>query len=452
MHLDPCPQLPDPGSDLQELQTDRVELGPGPRRPLKMPSPQGMQKHIGHGMKEEPELIGLEPVAGGPVGEKMGLMVLDHQFHSSQVAVNHLVNDAARTALQVRHHEPEVRTQGVVLSLDDDPAVFLPASRPVGKFTEEPDRLPLPSVTPLGFFDRRSCLPAQHDIRRQSQGIPKVLRLAKLDDLGRGVVRIGPQQDPHLGPGLPDFPDHPLENRHELLTGRPFPRPQNRRHQLPAFSFVDVNRQITVLVVEGVEESELLVPVGRIFRVVDIQKDRHRRRSVRLDKRIGQNLPDAIKIRPRDGVLQPRERRLAGQRLVVGKSLAGHLQRRVPAQRIRVIRVLVAASDLEDPLLEHVQKRMPGVAGMAAIMKDFSDAGEKPHPAFDLPEEKHSGVGGDFAAVKVDFEFFSLEGFKKKPFGGMMNFVQSCFLLSEPKRIVYQYVRGETAFFMNISG
>jgi len=139
-------------------------------------------------MKEEPELIGLEPVAGGPVGEKMGLMVLDHQFHPSPVAVNHLLNDAARTALQVGHHEPEVRTQSVVLSLDDDPAQFLPAPRLVEKLAEETDRLPGPSVTPLGFFAQRSCLPAQHGIRRQSQGIPKVLRLAKLDDLGRGVV------------------------------------------------------------------------------------------------------------------------------------------------------------------------------------------------------------------------------------------------------------------------
>jgi hypothetical protein len=72
---------------------------------------------------------------------------------------------------------------------------------------------------------------------------------------------------------------------------------------------------------------------------------------------------------------------------------------------------------------------MPGVAGMTAIVKNLGHAVKKPHPAFDLPEEKHSGVGGDFAAVKVDFEFFSLEVFKKKPFGGMMNFVQSCFLL-----------------------
>lgn len=75
MHLDPRPQLPNPGADLQNLQTDRIELRPCPRRPLKVTQSQGMQKHIGHGMKEEPELIGLEPVAGSPVGEKMSLMV-----------------------------------------------------------------------------------------------------------------------------------------------------------------------------------------------------------------------------------------------------------------------------------------------------------------------------------------------------------------------------------------
>jgi len=183
MHLDPCPQLPDPGSDLEELEPDRVELGPGPCGSLEVASAQGMQQHISQRMKEEPELIGFEPMTRGPVGEKMGLVVLDHQFHPSAITVNHLVDDAARPTLQVRHHEPEVRTQGIVFSLDDHPARFLPAPRLVEKLAEEPDRLPLLSVTPLGFFDQRSRLPAQHGIRRQSQGIPQVLRLAKLDDL-----------------------------------------------------------------------------------------------------------------------------------------------------------------------------------------------------------------------------------------------------------------------------
>jgi hypothetical protein len=67
---------------------------------------------------------------------------------------------------------------------------------------------------------------------------------------------------------------------------------------------------------------------------------------------LDQDFRDAVKIRTRDGVLQPRERRLAGQRRPVGKSFAGHLQGRVVPQRVRV---LVAAGDLEDSLFEHVQ-------------------------------------------------------------------------------------------------
>jgi len=429
MHLDPRPKLPDPGTDLQDLEPDRVELSPSPRGSLKMTPAQGMQQHIGHGMEEETELVGFKAMTGGSVGEKMGLMVLDHQFHPSSVAVDHFIDHAPGFAFQVRHHEPEVRAQSVVFGLDDDPAVFSPASRSVGKLPEETNRLPLSLVTFFGVFDQCGRPLPQHGIRRQSQGVLQVLRLAKLDDLGRGVIRIGPQQDLDLGPGVPDFPDHPLENRHDLGSRGPFPRPQDRCHQLPALALVDMDRQITVLVVEGVEQGHLLMAMSDVFGVVDVQKDRNRRRSVRLDKRLDQDVRDTVKISPRNGVLQPRERRLAGQRLVVGKSLTGHLQGRVLPQRVRVIRVLVAASDLEDPLLEHVQKRMLGIAGMTAIVKNLGHTLEQPHAAFDLPKEKHSRVGRDLAAVEVDFDLFSLDVFKKKSFRGMMNFVQSCFLL-----------------------
>ena len=60
MHFDPCPKLLDPRSDLENLESDCVELSPGPLRSLKMPPPQGMQQHISHGMKEEAELVGFE--------------------------------------------------------------------------------------------------------------------------------------------------------------------------------------------------------------------------------------------------------------------------------------------------------------------------------------------------------------------------------------------------------
>lgn len=414
MHLDPRPQLPNPGANLQNLQTDRIELGPRPRRPLKVTQPQGMQKHIGHGMKEEPELIGLEPVAGSPVGEKVSLMVFDHQFHPPAVAVNHLVNDAARPALQVRHHEPEVHSQGVVFGLDDDPARFLPACRSVGKLPEEADRLALESVAPFGFFHQRGRLLAQHRVRRQPQGILQVLRLAELDNLRRGVMRIGPQQNPHPRPGFPDFPDHPLDNRHDLLAGGPFARPQDCRPKLPAFPLVEVNRQITILIVEGVEKSHLLMAMSRIFGSVNIEDNPERRSPIRVDEDVHQHVGDAVKICPRNRVLQPGERRLAGQRRLLRKPLASHLQGRVLAQRLGVIGVLVAASDLENPLLEQIEQRMPDVTGMAAVVKDLSHTVKKPHPALDFPKEEHAGVGRDLAAVKVDFELFFLGCLQKE--------------------------------------
>jgi hypothetical protein len=80
-----------------------------------------MQQHISHGMKEEAALIGFETMTGSPIGTKMDLVILDQELHPTSVAVDHLIDEAPGSAFQVRHHEPEVRTQSVVFGLDDDP-------------------------------------------------------------------------------------------------------------------------------------------------------------------------------------------------------------------------------------------------------------------------------------------------------------------------------------------
>ena len=151
-----------------------------------------------------------------------------------------------------------------------------------------------------------------------------------------------------------------------------------------------------------------------IFGIINVQEDLARRSPIRLDERLNQHLGDAIKVCPRDGVLYPGERRLAGQGRFVGKSLASHLQGRVLAQCLGFIGLLVAVSDLEDPWSEHVEQQMPGVTGMAAVVNDLSDTVKKSHPAFDLAQEKHSACGRRFTAVKVDFELFCLRSSKRK--------------------------------------
>jgi hypothetical protein len=129
------------------------------------------------------------------------------------------------------------------------------------------------------------------------------LDIVKTDDLRRGAVRIGPQQDPHRGPDVVDSPDHPLDVPQSQLTRRPFLWPQHHRHQLPAYPRIDVNREITVLVAESAEESYLLMNMSHIFGFFDVRNDSERPSPMRVDGNVNQDIGDEIKIYSRDGRL-----------------------------------------------------------------------------------------------------------------------------------------------------
>jgi len=393
MDFNPRPELPNPSPDLENLQPDHIELRPGPGSSLEMVPPQDLSQDIGHRVQEEPELIGLEAMARGPIGVKMGLVVFDHEFHRSSVAVEFFVDDPRGQCREIRHHETRVRPEGVVLGLDDDPLVLGPAFGSIGELTELPDRGSLLPEAPVGRLDQRGGTFAQDRIRRQSQEIFQILG----------------------------------------------PRP----------ALIDVDRKITVLVIEGVEEGHLLMPVDRVCGVVDVEEDRDRRRPVGVDERIDQDFGDPVKVSPGDGVFQPGERRLAGQGFVGGKTFAGHLQSRIVAQRVGVVGIFIAAGDLEDALGEHLADGMAGIAGMAAIADDLGDPADETQTAFDFPKEKNAGVGGDLAAVEIGHDLFSLDVFKKE---GVRCY--NCSRLFPPsfccKRNVYQYVMRGNSFFYEL--
>lgn len=285
MDPDLRPKLPDAGADLEHLQPDRIELRPGPGGVAEMMPPQGVFQDVGHRVQKQAELIGLEPMAGGPVGAKMGLMVLDEKLHRAPLAVELLVDDPRGQGREIRHHETRVRSEGVMLGFDDDPGLFGPALGSIGELAEVADRISLLPEAPRGGFDQGGGPLAQDRIRRQPQEEAQILGPAKIKDLGGCVVRIGPEEDAHLGPGFANLSDDPLKDRHDLLSRGPSPRPQDRGDQLPTPSLIDVDRQITELVVVGVEESHLLMPVGRVGGVVDVEEDGDRRRPVGGDER-----------------------------------------------------------------------------------------------------------------------------------------------------------------------
>ena len=91
--------FPDAGADLQELETQGVDLGRGQVRTLEMAAQQPEQA-VGHGMEQQPELVGQETVAAQAIGLEIQLQFLDAVFH---VAPEHVevVVDKLGIAAQV---------------------------------------------------------------------------------------------------------------------------------------------------------------------------------------------------------------------------------------------------------------------------------------------------------------------------------------------------------------
>jgi hypothetical protein len=81
-------QLLDADRDLHEGAPDRLERGAAPDRAARHRRAQRMQEPVGTHVQEEPELIGLPAVAGGLVGARVELQVLDQVLGSAACAVD----------------------------------------------------------------------------------------------------------------------------------------------------------------------------------------------------------------------------------------------------------------------------------------------------------------------------------------------------------------------------
>ena len=88
---------------------------------------------------------------------------------------------------------------------------------------------------------------------------------------------------------------------------------QHDRDGTRALGVVDMDRQEAALVVMGVEERELLMPVYDIAGVVDIENDRRGLPFIGGHPLIDERPREPDRILQRRRVLQPRQRRLRTQ-------------------------------------------------------------------------------------------------------------------------------------------
>jgi hypothetical protein len=174
---------------------------------------------------------------------------------------------------------------------------------------------------------------------------------------------------------------------------------------------VNVEGHEAVLVFVGVEERELLMPVGMVGRRVHIQNDHFRRRVIRGDERVDEGIAQAQEVSGGHGIFKACHGWLRAQVRIIGRIAAhGGLQRRVRAQVIAVVGILVAAADLIGALAHQFGDLVCYVARAAVVGDDLGQSIHQAELAVNLPEQQYTAVGADARFVEQRRDFLAFEG------------------------------------------
>jgi len=174
-----------------------------------------------------------------------------------------------------------------------------------------------------------------------------------------------------------------------------------------------MDRQKATLVIVGVEQRELLMPVHDIAGVVDVENDRGGLAFVGghplIDERVGQ--PDRVLQRWR--VLQPRQRRLRTQvGARVGQPPASELEGRVDAQGVEIVGVLVTAGNRQDASAHHVGQRVRDARRIAPIGKATRQSFRDRQPLLGHRKQHHAAIRSQSPAIEGGGHRFAANGWK----------------------------------------
>ncbi len=164
--------------------------------------------------------------------------------------------------------------------------------------------------------DRMPC-EAEDEINEVPMGEP-------CDHLRGGTMAVPPDEDMGPGPVATQAGEEPYQD-HGLFAPRgPRARAEAGRDQGPGEAFKDEERHGAIGLVIVVVEGELLLSVGRIVRVIQVEHDGRRRLWVAGDAVGSQRLSQPLEVLPVDAVFQPREGRRTPQRLLWSQWQALH--------------------------------------------------------------------------------------------------------------------------------
>jgi hypothetical protein len=191
---------------------------------------------------------------------------------------------------------------------------------------------------------------------------------------------------------------------------------QDRGDQLVGVAVEDEQRVVHVLAIVAVIARPFLRAVGRVVGRVEIEHDPRRGAAggalAQIDQR--QRPRDPVASAQRDGILQAREGRLAGEGWIGPRqATADEPEQRIVAQRVGVILILVAAGDLIDALADEGGEGMR--AGFASPLGNAGgDLGTDAGLRVGMGEPGQPAIGGERSAVEGGVEGEGGEGFERE--------------------------------------
>ena len=328
------------------------------------------EQAVGHGMEQQPELVGQETVAAQAIGLEIQLQFLDAVFH---VAPEHVevVVDKLGIAAQVGDYKALIGAQASVFHLGDDPAGLVPGIRLVHKGSQEALFFSSFLVALLGLFQQCGSLGKKPVVGDEADDVAEIRLLLQIAINRRhGKAGIGPEKDQGLGVSLPQLFDQPFEYCQRPLGGMSVAGAQHRGQGKAVAAVKDEERVVHVLFIIPVKEALLLVAVGGVIGGIHVQDDDLAGAGMGLEIEVQQPIGEAAQVPGVSPVLKPGESGLGGQVRGTLRGLAGHdLEGRVLSQAGGIVVVFVTQGNGEQPLPHQGEKIVSHSGGIPGIMK-----------------------------------------------------------------------------------
>ena len=237
--------------------------------------------------------------------------------------------------------------------------------------------------------------------------------------------RIRAQDDPHFGPAGADLAHQPLDLVDRAGAGVDVRPPQLGHQEMVAAE--DVERQIAIAAIVAVKEPPLLLAMQRIVGRVQVEHDLLGRRRVRVEEQVDEQPLDrclvmadlvvACRLASRR-VLEPVERRLAGQRRTI-RSARGELagngrQHRVVPQLIVIDQILVAQRQGEHALPDQGGHAVLDPLGRTVVDKAGGEPPDEADRTVGRPQQQRPCVRGDRPAIEPGHHHAALNWCKLK--------------------------------------